>query len=129
MRVRLSVFATACASLGSLFFFACGGPNLRKEEQIKADLVGKTVNARCMTAGLESGRNMEWTIRPGQIESLRILRRNTDMREGTDIVDADIRFQAAKVKFKAAQGEEPVVTGGGWPETPLRSARQWLASG
>ena len=34
------------------------------------------------------------------------------MREGTDIVDADIRFQAAKVKFKAAQGEEPVVTGG-----------------
>ena len=118
MRVRDSVLATACVSLGSLFFFGCGGPRLRGDEQIKADLVEKRLNARTnlalsTTSNLESGSSMDWTIKPGQIESLRILRRKTDKKEGTDIAYANIQFQAAKVKFNAAQGEELVVRGQG----------------
>ncbi len=118
MRVRHSVLATACVSLGSLFFFGCGGPRLRSDEQIKADLVGMRLNARTnlalsTTPDLESGSSMDWTIKPCQIESLRILRRKTDKKGGTDIVYANIQFQAAKVKFNAAQGEELIVRGEG----------------
>jgi hypothetical protein len=118
MQVRLSLLAAACVILGSLFFFGCRGPHLRQVEQIKADLVGKTVNARTFAAPRitpepESGNSMEWRIRPSQIESLSILWRKTDMEEGTDIVYADVRFRAAKVKFKAAQDEELAVFGNG----------------
>ena len=116
MQVRLSVLAAACVILGSLHFLGCRGPHLRQVEQIKADLVGKTVNARTfpalrITPDPESGSSMDWRIKPCQIESLDILWRNTDMKAGTDIVYAEVRFRAAKVKFKGASEEEPAALG------------------
>jgi hypothetical protein len=118
MQVRLSVLAAVYALLGSLFFFGCGGPHLVAREQIKADLVGKTVNARTfpairITPDPESGNSMEWTIKSCQIESLHILWRKTDLKEGTDIVYADVRFRESKVKFKGAPEEELAVFGNG----------------
>ena len=56
---------------------------------------------------------MEWLIKPYQIKSLTILWRKTDMKEGTDIVYADVWFREARVKFKGAQDEELAVFGNG----------------
>ena len=118
MRVQLRMIAAAYLCLCSLLFFGCGGPRVRNEEQIKADLVGQ----RLLNAGTnlfagstlepESSSVLNWTIKPSEIQSLHILRRRTEEKEGTDTIYGNVRFHAAKITFPASRRIE-MVSGNG----------------
>ena len=112
MRVKLRLIAAAYLCLCSLLFFGCGGPRVRDEEHIEADLVGQ----RLLNAGTnlfagstlepESTSVLNWTIKPSEIESLHILRRRTEEKEGTDTIYGNVKFHAAKVTFPPANEEK-----------------------
>jgi hypothetical protein len=118
MRVQLRLIAAAYLCLCSLLFFGCGGPRVEDEEHIKADLVGKRLlNAEAnlfagSTLEPESASVLNWTIKPSEIESLHILRRTTEKKEGTDTIYGNVRFHAAKVTFPVSRLRE-MVSGNG----------------
>lgn len=118
MRMQHRLIAAAFLCLGTVFFFGCGGPRVRDEEQIKADFVGqRLLNVRTnllasSTLEPESANVLNWTIKPAEIESFHILRRRTENKEGTDTIYGNVRFHAAKVTFPAT-GRKEIVSGEG----------------
>jgi hypothetical protein len=118
MRVQVRLIAAAYLCLCSILFFGCGGLRVRREELIKADLVGqRLLNARInlsadSTLEPESGSVLSWTIKPSEIQSLHILRRRTEEKEGTDTIYGNVSFHAAKVTFPASRRIETVFGNG-----------------